>query len=400
MRLGLLLLWGAATLAAQTIGIRGELVYTMSGPPIRDGVVVITGGKIARVGPAATTPIPADIRVLRAKVVTPGLVDAHSTVGFSGMLNQPHDQDQVERSTPMQPELRAVDAYNAKDPLISWVRSFGVTTVHTGHGPGMLISGQTLVAKTLSTTVEGDTLKPASMVAASLGELGRGDAGKSPGSRAKMIAMLRSEFLKAREHAEKVAKAEKGKEPPRDLHLEALVQVLKGELPLLVSVNRANDILSAIRLGKEFQLRLVLDGAAEAPVVLNEIKASGYPVIVHPSMARPTGDAEALSLETASKLLAAGIPMAIQSGFEGYVPKTRVILFEAALAAANGLTMEQALAAITIEPAKLLGMDQRIGSLAAGKDGDVAMYDGDPFEYTSHCTGVVINGRLVSESKN
>jgi imidazolonepropionase-like amidohydrolase len=385
------LIWlvlAALPVVGQTIAVRGETVYTMTGAPISDGVVVITNGKIERVGPAAATPIPAGVRVLRAKVVTPGLVDAHATAGLSGALNQVHDQDQVERSAPVQPELRAIDAYNAKDPLIGWLRSFGVTTLHTGHGPGALISGQTMVVKTTGGSVEADTLRPAAMVAASLGELGRGEAGKAPGSRAKMIAMLRAEFLKAREY----------KPGARDLHLEALGQVLKGELPLLVTVNRANDILSAIRLGKEFGLKIVLDGAAEAPVVLAEIKASGYPVFVHPSMARPTGDAEALSLETASKLREAGIPVAIQSGFEGYVPKTRVILFEAGLAAANGLTVEQALAAITIDAARLIGVAARVGSLAVGKDGDVAMYDGDPFEYTTHCTGVVIDGRVVSET--
>lgn len=397
MRISLFLSLIPAIAFAQPVAIRGELVHTMAGPAIRDGVVIVNGGKIERVGPASSTPIPSGARVVRAKVVTPGLVDAHSTVGFSGALNQPHDQDQVERSAPVQPELRAIDAYNAKDPLVQWLRTFGVTTIHTGHGPGALISGQTMVAKTSGTNVEADTVKPAAMVAASLGDAGRAEGGKSPGSRAKMIAMLRAEFLKAREHADKLAKAEKGKEPPRDLHLEALVQVLKGELPLLVTVHRANDILSAIRLGKEFQLRLVLDGAAEAPSVIEEIKASGYPVFVHPSMARPNGDAEALSLETASKLQAAGVPFAIQSGFEGYVPKTRVILFEAGLAAANGLTPEQALAAITIGPAKLLGLDSRIGSLAAGKDADLALYDGDPLEYTTHCTGVLIGGKLVSE---
>ncbi len=381
------LLLAALPALAQTVAVRGETVYTMNGAPIADGVVIITNGKIERVGPASSTPVPAGVRLLRAKVVTPGLVDAHATAGLSGALNQPHDQDQVERSAPIQPELRAIDAYNAKDPLIAWLRSFGVTTLHTGHGPGALISGQTMVVKTTGSNVESDTIKPAAMVAASLGESGRAEAGKSPGSRAKMIAMLRTEFLKAREY----------KPATRDLRMEALNQVLKGELPLLVTVHRANDILSAIRLGKEFGLKIVLDGAAEAPLVLNEIKASGYPVFVHPSMARPSGDAEALSLETASKLREAGIPVAIQSGFEGYVPKTRVILFEAALAAANGLTVEQALAAITIDAARLIGLDSRIGSLAVGKDGDVALFDGDPFEYTTHCTGTIIDGRVVSD---
>jgi imidazolonepropionase-like amidohydrolase len=395
----LLLIFAAGSLAGQTIAVRGETVYTMAGAPLRDGVVVIEAGRIARVGPAASTPIPADIKVLRAKVVTPGLIDAHSTVGLSGALNQPHDQDQIERSAPIQPELRAIDAYNSRDPLVAWLRSFGITTIHTGHGPGALISGQTMIAKTTGINVEVDTVKAAAMVAASLGDEGRAEPGKSPGSRAKMIAMLRTEFIKARENAEKSAKAEKGKESARDLRLEALARVLSGELPLLVTVNRANDILAAIRLGKEFGLKMVLDGAAEAPVVLDEIRASGYPVFVHATMARPGGEAEALSLETAGKLRAAGIPFAMQSGFEGYVPKTRVVLFEAALAAANGLTPEQALAAITIEPAKLLGLQARLGSLETGKDGDVALYDGDPLEYLTHCTAVVIGGKLMSEVK-
>ncbi len=399
MRFALLALILCAPLGAQTLAVKGETVYTMAGAPIRDGVVIVRDGKIERVGPAASTPIPAGMKTLTAKVVTPGLIDAHSTVGLSGALNQVHDQDQLEKSAPIQPELRAIDAYNAKDPLVGWLRSFGVTTIHTGHGPGALISGQTMVVKTTGETVEADMVKAAAMVAASLGEDGRADAGKSPGSRAKMIAMLRAEFIKTKEYGEKVAKAEKGKEPARDLRLEAMGKVLSGELPLMVTVNKANDILAALRLGKEFGLKIVLDGAAEAPLVLAEIKAAGYPVFVHPTMARPDGDSEALSLETASKLKAAGIPFAIPSGSEGYVPKTRVILFEAALAAANGLTQQQALEAITITPARLLGIDARVGSIATGKDGDLALYDGDPLEYTTHAVGVVIGGRVVSELK-
>jgi imidazolonepropionase-like amidohydrolase len=399
MRTLLLFVVLAAASPAQDLAVRGETLHTMVGAPIRDGVVIIRGGKIERVGPASSTPVPAGMKTLTAKVVTPGLIDAHSTVGLSGLLNQTHDQDQLERTAPIQPELRAIDAYNAQDPLIEWLRSFGITTLHTGHGPGALISGQTMVVKTTGSNVENDTVKPALMVAASLGNLGRAEQGKSPGTRAKMIAMLRTEFIRAREYADKLAKAEKGKEPARDLRLDALARVLSGELPLLVTLHRANDILAAIRLGKEFNLKLVLDGVAEAPLVAAEIKASGYPVVVHPTMARPSGDAESLSLETAAKLRDAGIPFALQSGFEGYVPKTRVVLFEAALAAANGLTPEQALASITIGAARLLGLEDRLGSLSPGKDGDVALYDGDPLEYTTHCSGVVIQGRVVSETR-
>jgi imidazolonepropionase-like amidohydrolase len=130
---------------------------------------------------------------------------------------------------------------------------------------------------------------------------------------------------------------------------------------------------------------------------LKEIKASGFPVIVHPTMFRAGGETESLSMEDAAKLKAAGIPVALQGGYETYVPKSRVVLFEAGAAAANGLSRRDALATITIDAAKILGIDKRVGSLENGKDADVAMYDGDPLEYTTHCTGTIINGQVVSE---
>ena len=373
------------------IAIQGDMVYTMAGAPIPNGVVLIRDGKIERAGPASQVPIPDGYRKMQAKVVTPGLVDAHATLGLSGALNVPSDQMQVERSAAMQPELRAIDAYNPREQLIEYVRRFGVTTIHTGHGPGILISGQTMIAKTAGNTVDEAVIVPFAMVAATLGEGARESAeGKSPGSRSKAAAMLRAELIKAQEFPTK-------KDAGRDLHLETLVRVVKGEIPLLITVHRANDILTAIRIAKEFHLKLVLDGAAEAPLVLAEIKASGYPVILHATMHRAYGETESLSFETASRLRAAGIPFALQSGFEGYVPKTRVVLFEAAITAANGLSFEQALASITIDAARILGIDKRVGSLEPGKDADVALYDGDPFEYTSHCTGVVLNGAVVSD---
>lgn len=386
----LLALVALATAAFAQIAVIGETVYTMAGPPLRNGLVLIRDGRIESVGPANARTIPSGYKVLRAKVVTPGLIDAHTVVGLSGYLNQPHDQDQLERSAPNQPELRAVDAYDPRERLVEWVRGFGVTTIHTGHGPGALISGQTMIAKTVGETVEQAVLVPAAMVAATLGEGARApEPGKSPGSRAKEIAMLRADLIKAQEYAKK-------KPESRDLRIESLVPVVNGERPLLVTVHKASDIVSALRLGREFNIKLILDGVADAHLVLAEIKASGYPVIIHPTMARAFGETQNLSMETASKLRAAGIPFALQSGFESYVPKTRVILWEAGVAAANGLGLEPALASITIDAARLLGLDKRLGSLEPGKDADLAMYDGDPFEYTSHCTGVLINGAVVS----
>lgn len=400
----------APVLLEAQLAVRGDKLYTMSGAPISDGVVLIRGGKIERAGPASQVPVPSGYKLLRAKVVTPGLVDAHSTVGLSGYLNQPQDQDMLEKSAPIQPELRAIDAYDGRDRLVSYIRGFGVTTIHTGHGPGALISGQTMIAKTAYDNVERATIVPLAMVAATLGEGARAETGKSPGTRAKMIAMLREEFIKAQEYSKKREKPpatdkdkekDKDKEPPaRELRLEMLARLVKGEVPLLVTVHRANDILSTIRLGQEFHLKIVLDGVAEAYLVLPEIKASGYPVILHPTMRRSDGETENLSMITATKLRDAGIPFALESGFEDYVPKTRVILFEAAIAAANGLSFDEALAGITSSAAKIIGVWDRVGSLEPGKDADVALYDGDPFEYTTHCTSVVIDGQIVSSSTN
>lgn len=397
-RLACLLALGAA-LSAQSLAIRADLLHTAAGPAIKDGVVLIQDGTIRAVGRASEVKIPGGVAVRRTKVATPGLVDGRSTVGLSGLLNQPQDQDQLEASAPVQPELRALDAYNGRDPLVAYLRSLGVTTVHTGHGPGALISGQTFVVKTDAAEVTRGVLRPQAMVAATLGDGARARDGKAPGTRAKQIAMLRAELVAAQEYARKQKDAEKGKEPARDLRKEALLPVLRREVPLLATAHRAQDILSLLRLAKEFDLAIVLDGGAEAYLVLDELKAAKVPVLLHPTMARAGGETENLSLETASKLKAAGIPFAFQSGYEGYVPKTRVVLFEAAMAAANGLAIDDALQALTLAPARLLGVADRVGSLEPGKDGDVALFDGDPFEWTTHCVGTVIGGVVVSEGE-
>jgi imidazolonepropionase-like amidohydrolase len=340
--------------------------------------------------------IPAGLAVLEAAVVTPGLIDAHSVVGLAGHLNSPHDQDQLEASAPIQPELRAIDAYDARERLVSWVRGFGVTTLHTGHGPGALVSGETMIVKTRGDTVEEAVVVPRAMLAATLGEGAVVEGDKAPGTRSKAVAMLRSRLIEAQAYLDKRSSDD---DAPRDLTLEALGRVLEGELPLLVTAHRHHDIATALRLRAEFGFRLVLDGASEAYEMLDEIRAAGVPVIVHPTMARFGRELENATMENAALLRAAGIPMALQSGFESYVPKTRVVLFEAALAAARGLGFDAALAAITRDAAALLGIADRVGTLEPGKDGDLALYDGDPFEYTTHCVGTVIEGVVVSDGE-
>lgn len=384
-------------LAQENLAVVGEIVHTMAGEPIQNGVVLVRNGKIERVGPASAVAIPAGTRVLNAKVVTPGLIDAHTVVGLAGYLNQPHDQDQIERTDAIQPELRAIDAYNPREELVAWLRGFGVTTLHTGHAPAALISGQTMIVKTRGDTVEKAIIRPEAMIAVTLGEDALGETDKSPGTRPKEIAMLRAEMIKAQEYARKRSSGPEDRRPGRDLGLEMLGKVLRREMPLLVTANRSRDILTALRLASEFNIGIILDGAAEAYHVIPQIKAAGVPVIVHATMARSYGDRENLSFETASILRKAGIPVALQSGFESYVPKTRVVLFEAALAAAHGLTASEALSTITIDAARILGIADRVGSIEPGKDADLVLFDGDPFEYTSHVTHVLIDGEVVSE---
>jgi imidazolonepropionase-like amidohydrolase len=393
-----LLLFSAGITAEARAGlaVRGALVHTMAGAPIRDGVVLIRDGKIERVGEASRIRIPEGYRLLEAAVVTPGLVDGRTAVGLAGYLNQPHDQDQVDHSSAVQPELRALDGYNPQERLVEWVRSFGVTTMNTGHAPVALVPGQMMIVKTIGSIVDESVIVPQSMVAVTLGNAGLGQSGKEPGTRPKSVAMLRSTLLKAQEYARK-ANAAEDKRPARDLGLEALLPVINREMPLLITAHRAHDILTALRLAGEFNVRMILDGAAEAYMVADQIRAAGVPVMLHPTMFRSVGETENLSMETASILTRKGIQVAIQSGYESYVPKTRVLLFEAAIAAANGLSAEEALATVTSNPAAILGIGDRVGSLEPGKDADLALFSGDPFEYTTHVTAVIVNGQIVSE---
>jgi imidazolonepropionase-like amidohydrolase len=396
---GLLL---AASVSQGQIAVRGDVIHTMAGEPITNGVVLIQDGKITEIGPEDQVTVPADFRVIEAAVVTPGLVDVHSTVGLTGIYNLPHDQDHLDKSAALQPELRALDAYNPLDPLVAWIRSFGVTTVNTGHSPGAPISGQTMIVKTRGATVEEALVMEAAAVAVTITRTSSPLGNSSLlTTKAKTIALLRQDLIKAGEYRDKMAAAgqdDEAQTPERDLHLETMARVLEGDLALMITAQRVSDIMGALRLADEFEgVRLWLDGAAEAHQIIPVIKEAGIPVLLHPTMMRAYTETENTSFETASLLHEAGITFAIQTGYEAYVPKTRVVLFEAAVAASHGLGFEGALASVTINAARILGIDDRVGSLEAGKDGDIAMYDGDPFEYATHCVGTIIEGEVVSD---
>ncbi|HNP53499.1 MAG TPA: amidohydrolase family protein, partial [Ferruginibacter sp.] len=323
-------------------------------------------------------------------------IDARTVVGLSGALNVPADQDQLEKSSPIQPELRAIDAYNPDETLVQSLRQYGVTTIHTGHGIGALVSGQTMVIKTQPGTVEENVLQPLSMLAMTIGPSVSGNF-SSPGTRAKQMAQLRSELFKAQDYRQKKLDKDSTKRPASDLKMEALSKLLSGEIKGLITANSSIDIMNAIRLQKEFGFKLVLDGAAEAYRLIPQIKTAHAEIILHPTMARNEGDKGNLTRESASILMQAGFPVSIESGYEGYVPKTRVVLFEAAQAITYGLSVENALRSITLNPAQLLGISDRVGSIEAGKDADLVLYDGEPFEYLTHVCTVIINGKIVSD---
>ncbi len=380
----------AAPLTAQ-IALRADTVHTMNGDPIIDGVVLIDGSTIADVGPAAEVDIPDGATVYEGTVITPGLVDPRGTVGLSGLYNVDSDQDQLDTSAPMQPELRAIDAYNPQEELVAFLRDQGITTTHTGHGPGALISGQTATFKTTGETVDDAALSDLTALSMTLGPAAT-QRFESPGTRAKGAAMLRDMLLQAERFRDTPED-----ERDRNLAMEALVQVLDGDIPAFIQAHRSHDIMTAIRLAEEFGFDLVLEGASEAYLVIDEIAEAGVPVVLHPSMIRPFGSAENAQLTTAAELNEAGIPVAIQSGYEAYVPKTRVVLFEAGVAAANGLPHEAALASITRTAAEIIGHDDVIGTLEPGKHGDVVLFNGNPFEYVTNACTVVIEGEVVKE---
>lgn len=391
----LLLVLPAAFVLKAQIAIKAEIIYTVSGSSIRNGVVLVKNGKIENIG--AGLAIPAGYKTYETKILTPGLVDARSVIGISGALNIPTDQDQLEKSGPVQPELRAIDAYNPEETLVKVIRDYGVTTIHTGHGIGALVSGQTMIAKTKDGTVETVTIQPLSMLAMTIGPSVSGNF-TSPGTKAKQIAMIRTELFKAQAHLKKQSDKDSSKRPAADLKMDMLVKLLKGEIKALITANSSVDIMSAIRLAKEFNLKLVLNGAAEAYRLIPEIKNANAEIILHATMARNGGDMVNMTMESAAILTKAGIPVSIETGFEGYVPKTRILLFEAAQAMVFGLSFDEALRSITLNPARLLGIADRVGSLEIGKDADMVLFNGDPFEYLSKVCGVMIDGVMVKES--
>lgn len=387
--------------SATDLVIVAEQVFTVSGPVIEDGVVYIEDGRITKIGREDDLPIPEGTPHLQTQVLTPGLVDGLSVAGLTGVMNQGNDQDHRERSSPLNPQLRALDGYNPWEDLVGWLREHGITTVVAGPSPGNLISGRTLIASTESAPLDEVVRVPEGAMVFTLGEMpkslfaGRG----GPESRMGTAAEVRQALAGAKEYAERRALPVADR-PPIDLGQEALVSVLNRQTRAVIVAHRSDDILTALRIAKEFNLDLILAGGTEAYLVRDAIRAADVPVLVGPVMVRSWGVSETsnASFENAQLLHEVGIPIGFTSGFESYVPKVRVVLWEAAISAANGLGGHDALHGLTLGAAQIWGLEDSIGSIEVGKRADLALFDGDPFEYTSHVCGVIIGGNVVSET--
>jgi imidazolonepropionase-like amidohydrolase len=413
----ILLLCTATTALAQhsqKIAIIADHLYTMdSGAQGQPGMILISNGKIEAVKTNASAQPPVGYETVHAAYATPGLIDVDTTAGISGAYNIPQDQDQDEATDPNTADVRALDAFNPNEMLLKYINEFGVTVVQTAPGPKNPIAGRAGIFKTVgpdSPAVTADQLaiRPESAMIFNLGEVPKSTysgAHKPPTTRMKTAEMIRQALWDAQAYQEKWDKWKKdgsdaSKEPSRDTKLDALSPVVTGTLPAIFAVHRADDIITAIRIGTEFHLKYRLAYVTEGYLVRDAIHAAGIPCLVGPIMQR----AESLqtanaTYEIAALLADANIPVALMTGYEGYVPKNRVLLFEAGIAAANGLGMEKTLRAITIDAAKVLNIQDRVGSLTPGKDADVVLFDGDPFEYTSHVLEVVVDGQVSYQKK-
>ena len=373
-------------------------VFTITGGIIENGVVLIEDGKITKVGERKNVAIPKGFPILYATTVTPGLIDAHSVVGLSGALNfKKGDQDQDEMSDPNQADLRVLDSFNPREPLLQFIREHGVTVVHAMPGRANVIAGQTGIFRTHGRTAEQMTLRFPAGVLVNLGEIPKSSyPGRLPNTRMGTANLVRNALSAAQTYAQKKATA---KEPPAtNLKHEALELVLKKKVPIILSGHRADDLMTGLRIAKEYELNAMLSLATEAYLIPDAIRDAKVPVILHPTMQRASSPETFHGhLGTAAFLADQKIPMTICTAFEGYVPKTRVLRYEAAMAMINGLGHERALRAITLDAAKMLGIDGQFGSIEVGKAADLVLYDGDPLEHSTHVTFTIINGRVVHD---
>lgn len=385
-----------ARLAAQEqpVAFRGATIIPITGDPIPSGVLVVHQGKIAAIGPAASTSIPANATThdVTGKILMPGLVDSHSHIGGGAG---------ADGSAPIQPDTRVLDSLDVRDPSIQKAQAGGVTTANVMPGSGHLISGQTLYLKLRDGRTIDDLLIPLADGSPAGGlKMANGTnsirAAPFPGTRAKSAALVREFYLKAQDHREKIRRANNDPEklPARDLMLEQLIEALEGRRIVHHHTHRHDDILTVLRLAKEFNLKVVLHHVSEGWRVANEIAAAGVPCSII-MLDSPGGKIEARDYDwrTAPGLEAARVLVGFHT--DDGVTDSRLFLRSAALGVRSGMSRKAALEALTIANAKMLGLDSRIGSLEVGKDADLIVLSGDPFSVYTHVEQTWVDGQKV-----
>jgi len=381
--------------------LKGGLILTMAGTPLEKGILLVKRGKIEKVGKNLMIPEGYPIVDASEFVVMPGLISARSYIGISSNWRQQSSIDEI--SKPVVPEMEVWHAIEPQAPHFSFSRELGITTAMVTPGNKNVVGGQAAVVKTAGAIVDKMLVKNKAMMVFGLGASAKRED-QMPMTRMGIAALLRETLTKAKEYMEKVEIAKKDKdalELERDFSLEALIPVLRGEMPVLIHCERRDDILTALRIADEFQLRVILDGATDAYKIVDEIRKRNIPIILE-DIFRGLGSVEdaGFNPEAAAILSRAGVKIAFRAT-EGawYSPGVAWgggdLLEIAAFAYKNGMNETTALRAVTIDAAEILGLKDRIGSLEEGKDADILILRGHPLRVASIPEAVFIDGKLV-----
>lgn len=403
-----LILAGLPALAQNTIAITGGRVLTISHGVIENGTVLVENGKIAAVGQNVKVPRGAQVIDARGKVVMPGLFDAGDKLGTVEIPALQITVDDTEYTAPLQPQLRVLDALNPESENLLVSRAAGITNSLSTPADGNLIGGQSAVIQLDGSTVDQMVVKSPAALHISLGEQSKmtyGVKNGAPETRMGEMAMLRQAFLKAQHYKEvqdAYAQKNSGKEPAappaRDLKMDAMVAALEGKIPVVARADRVSDMESALRLADEFHFHLILADAAAAWRIADQLAARKVPVIVGPILEEP-GRMESVDvrLDNAARLYKAGVPIAIQTAADNEV---RNLPFEVEYAISYGLPEDAALQALTLNPARFFGVDNRLGSIDQGKDANLIVLDGTPFRVKTHVLAELIDGKVVDLSNH
>ncbi len=378
------------------------VVHTMDGPVIENGYVALAGNKITRVGPMEDCPASWEGEVLDAQGghVCPGFIDAHCHLGMFGDALGFESDDGNEETDPCTPQLRAIDAVNPLDRCFAEARAAGVTTVLTGPGSANPISGQFAALKTDGRWVDAMVARAPAAMKLALGENPKQvyhDRDEAPVTRMATAAIIRENLRKAVEYGEKMDRAAQDEDadpPDYDAKLEALLPVVRGELPVHIHAHRADDIATGVRIAREFQLKCVIVHGTEGHLLPELLAQAGVPVITGPSLGdRSKPELANMTLENPALLQRAGVDVAICTDHPE-VPVQYLPLC-AALAVKGGMDQESALAAITIGAARIAGLEEGLGSLTPGKEGDVVVTSRHPLELLGEVRAVLLGGRRI-----